>query len=51
MPTYFDEYLKFIEEWLAKPKHDEDYMECVEIENRSDESVESIFMQWSLEEI
>ena len=51
VPSSFNEDLKFIEEWLAKPKHDEDYMECAKIENRSDESIESIFMQWSLEEI
>ena len=43
--------LKFIEEWIAKPKYDEDYMKCVEIENRFDDYVESIFMQWSLEEV
>ena len=45
MPTSFDEDLKFIEEWLAKPKYNEYYIECVEIENKYDESIEIIFMQ------
>ena len=51
LPTSFVEDLKFIEEWLAKPKYNEDSIDCVEIENKYDEFVDSIFMQWSPEEI
>ena len=51
MPTYFDEDLKFIKEWLAKTKYNEDYIECLEIENKYDESVDKIFIQCIQEEI
>ena len=34
VPTSFNQDLKFIEEWIAKPKYDEDYMYYVEIKKK-----------------